>query len=42
MRGYTEQVVSYETIELLEGSRLFRLPMQALRDLYRTDVHLAN
>lgn len=42
MRGYTEQAVSYETIELLEDSGLFRLPMQALRDLYRTDVHLAN
>ncbi|WP_324670503.1 Crp/Fnr family transcriptional regulator [Hymenobacter sp. GOD-10R] len=42
IRGYTEQAVSYETIELLEDSGLFRLPMQALQDLYRTDLHLAN
>lgn len=42
IRGYTERAVSYETIELLEDSGLFRLPMQALQDLYRADVHLAN
>ncbi|RAK64554.1 Crp/Fnr family transcriptional regulator [Hymenobacter edaphi] len=42
IRGYTEQAVSYETIELLEDSGLFRLGMPALRQLYRTDVHLAN
>ncbi|OUJ70017.1 Crp/Fnr family transcriptional regulator [Hymenobacter crusticola] len=42
IRGYTEQAVSYETIELLEDSHLFRLPMQALHELYRTDVHVAN
>jgi len=42
MRGYTEQAVSYETIELLEDSRLFKLNMAALQQLYRTDVHLAN
>ncbi|WP_400193105.1 Crp/Fnr family transcriptional regulator [Hymenobacter sp. B81] len=42
IRGYTEQALSYETIELLEDSRLFRLNMHALQELYRTDVHLAN
>jgi CRP-like cAMP-binding protein len=42
IRSYTEQAVSYETIELLEDSSLFRLPLQALRDLYSTDIHLAN
>ncbi|MCB2378330.1 Crp/Fnr family transcriptional regulator [Hymenobacter sp. BT635] len=42
IRGYTEQAVSYETIELLEDSALFRLPMHALQQLYRLDVHLAN
>lgn len=42
IRGYTEQAVSYETIELLENSGLFRLDMPALQQLYRTDVHLAN
>ncbi|WP_188814388.1 Crp/Fnr family transcriptional regulator [Hymenobacter cavernae] len=42
IRGYTEQTVSYETIELLEDSGLSRIHMQALQDLYRTDVHLAN
>lgn len=42
IRGYTEQTVSYETIELLEDSVLFRLPGPALQQLYRTDVHLAN
>lgn len=42
IRGYTEQAVSYETIELLEDSRLFRLPMRTLQQLYQTDVHLAN
>lgn len=42
IRGYTEQALSYETIELLEDSRLFRLDAQALRELYRTDIHLAN
>lgn len=42
MRGYTEQAVSYETMELLEDSSLFRFNMAALRQLYRTDVHLAN
>lgn len=40
--GYTEQAVSYETIELLEDSALFRIPMLALQQLYQTDVHLAN
>ncbi|MET4105293.1 Crp/Fnr family transcriptional regulator [Hymenobacter sp. UYP22] len=42
IRGYTEQVLSYETIELLEDSSLFRINMPALLHLYRTDVHLAN
>ncbi|GAB2962507.1 Crp/Fnr family transcriptional regulator [Hymenobacter coalescens] len=42
IRGYTEQAVSYETIELLEDSGLFRLNMRALQQLYQTDVHLAN
>lgn len=42
IRGYTEQAVSYETIELLEDSSLFRLNAQALQQLYATDVHLAN
>jgi CRP-like cAMP-binding protein len=42
IRGYTEQALSYETIELLEDSGLFRLNMQALQQLYQTDVHLAN
>lgn len=42
MRAYTERAVSYETIELLEDSGLFRLDMAALQQLYRTDVHLAN
>lgn len=42
IRGYTEQAVSYETIELLEDSQLFQLNMRALRQLYQTDVHLAN
>lgn len=42
IRGYTEQAVSYETMELLEDSGLFRLHMAALQQLYRTDVHLAN
>lgn len=42
IRGYTEQAVSYETIELLEDSRLFRLNMRALQQLYLADIHLAN
>ncbi|MCC3156369.1 Crp/Fnr family transcriptional regulator [Hymenobacter sp. 15J16-1T3B] len=42
IRGYTEQALSYETIELLEDSRLFRLDMHALQALYQTDVHVAN
>jgi CRP-like cAMP-binding protein len=42
IRGYTEQVVSYETIELLEDSGLFQLNMHALQQLYASDVHLAN
>jgi len=42
IRSYTQQAVSYETIELLEDSRLFRLNMHALQQLYQTDVHLAN
>jgi CRP-like cAMP-binding protein len=42
MRGYTEQTVSYETMELLEDSGLFRLNMRALHALYREDIHLAN
>ncbi|MBO0358027.1 Crp/Fnr family transcriptional regulator [Hymenobacter sp. BT186] len=42
IRGYTEQAVSYETIELLEDSGLFQLDMQALQQLYASDVHLAN
>jgi len=42
IRGYTEQAVSYETIELLEDSCLYRFPMLALQQLYQTDVHLAN
>ena len=42
IRGYTAQAVSYETIELLEDSRLHRFNMAALQQLYRTDVHLAN
>ncbi|MGI4733690.1 MAG: Crp/Fnr family transcriptional regulator [Janthinobacterium lividum] len=42
IRGYTEQAVSYETIELLEDSGLFRLNMRALHALYQQDIHLAN
>ena len=42
IRGYIEQAVSYETIELLEDSGLFRLDGRALQQLYQTDVHLAN
>lgn len=42
IRGYTEQAVSYETIELLEDSGLFQLNMQALQRLYAVDVHVAN
>ncbi|GGG59384.1 Crp/Fnr family transcriptional regulator [Hymenobacter glacieicola] len=42
IRGYTEQTVSYETVELLEDSGLFRLHMRALHALYREDLHLAN
>ena len=42
IRGYIEQAVSYETIELLEDSSLYRIPMPALRQLYQIDVHLAN
>ena len=42
IRGYLAQALSYETIELLEDSHLFRLPMSALQRLYQTDVHLAN
>ncbi|WP_171025587.1 Crp/Fnr family transcriptional regulator [Hymenobacter jeollabukensis] len=42
IRGYTEQALSYETIELLEDSALFRLDMPALQELYQTDVHVAN
>ncbi|PJJ48114.1 Crp/Fnr family transcriptional regulator [Hymenobacter chitinivorans] len=42
IRGYTQQALSYETIELLEDSSLFRLPMAGLQQLYHTDVHLAN
>nr|WP_262894848.1 Crp/Fnr family transcriptional regulator [Hymenobacter guriensis] len=42
IRGYTEEAVSYETVELLEDSGLFRLNMRALLALYREDIHLAN
>ena len=42
IRGYTEHALSYETIELLEDSDLFRLPMHSFQQLYATDVHLAN
>jgi CRP-like cAMP-binding protein len=42
IRGYTEQAVSYETMELLEDSGLFQLNMRALHALYREDIHLAN
>ncbi|WP_167855040.1 Crp/Fnr family transcriptional regulator [Hymenobacter wooponensis] len=42
IRGYTEQAVSYETIELLEDSGLFRINTHALQQLYHTDVHVAN
>ncbi|UOG73477.1 Crp/Fnr family transcriptional regulator [Hymenobacter tibetensis] len=42
IRGYTEQAVSYETIELLEDSGLFQLDMRALHALYQEDIHLAN
>ncbi|MBC6992462.1 Crp/Fnr family transcriptional regulator [Hymenobacter sp. BT491] len=42
IRSYTEQAVSYETIELLEDSNLYRLNTHALQQLYQTDLHLAN
>lgn len=42
IRGYIERAVSYETIELLEDSELYRVRAGALQALYATDVHLAN
>ncbi|RTQ45734.1 Crp/Fnr family transcriptional regulator [Hymenobacter gummosus] len=42
IRSYIERAISYETIELLEDSQLYRVSARALQALYATDVHLAN
>lgn len=42
MRSYIEQQRGYENIELLENSTLYQLNSNKLKDLFQTDIHIAN
>jgi CRP-like cAMP-binding protein len=42
MLNYVQNKPSYEYIELLEPSLLYRLKSEQLKELYASDIHLAN
>lgn len=42
MKGFTEELAGYETIELMEDSVLYRLHRDDLHRLFATDIHIAN
>jgi len=42
MKSYVAAQKGYEHIELLENSTLYKLESACLRDLFYTDIHLAN
>ena len=42
LRSYIQHCPGYENIELLETSKLFRLAIADLHDLYTHDTHIAN
>lgn len=42
MKGFTEGLPGYETIELMEDSVLYRLHRDDLHRLFATDIHIAN
>ncbi len=42
LRSYIQGTPGYENIELLETSELYRLRIADLRQLYASDIHLAN
>ena len=42
MKSYVDSHQNYENIHLLEDSILYRLEISALRELFETDIHIAN
>jgi CRP-like cAMP-binding protein len=42
MKSYVDNQKAYEDIELLENSELYKLKTESLRNLFATDIHLAN
>lgn len=40
--GYVNNTAGYETIELLEDSQLYKVPIAELEHLYHTDIQFAN
>lgn len=42
MQGYINNQKSYESIELLEDCVLYKLDANELKDLFLTDIHIAN
>lgn len=42
MKSYVQNEKSYETIELLEDSILYKIDIKSLRKLFETDIHFAN
>ncbi|KFC24367.1 Crp/Fnr family transcriptional regulator [Chryseobacterium sp. FH1] len=42
MKSYVDNHPNYENIHLLEDSVLYQLEISALRELFETDIHIAN
>lgn len=42
MKSYVENKPSYENIELLENSELYHLKFESLKELFETDIFIAN
>lgn len=42
MKSYVEGLKSYENIELLEDSTMYKINIKTLRSLFETDIHIAN
>ncbi|MNK25120.1 Cyclic nucleotide-binding domain protein [compost metagenome] len=42
MKSYVDNDQNYENIHLLEDSILYQLEISALRELFETDIHIAN
>lgn len=42
MRSYVENEKSYETIDALEDSQLFRIELHKLEQLYKNEIEIAN